>query len=156
MVCLRRRRNDDIELGRGELRREAGDASVLSIGKTGDQHELLPLLVAELAHTLDEGEVAPGLHRRLARAEVEEPDAPGLSPLLSRDGENPGERARAQREQQRPARDHSITLSARTSIDCGIVTSIALAVFMLITSSNLVARSIGRSLGFAPLRILST
>ena len=32
----------------------------------------------------------------------------------------------------------------------------ALAVFMLITSSNLVARSIGKSLGFVPLRILST
>src|SRR5262249_49347418 len=45
--------------------------------------------------------------------------------------------------------------SARTSSDCGIVKPRALAVLRLITSSNLVGCSTGRSAGLAPLRILS-
>jgi hypothetical protein len=51
---------------------------------------------------------------------------------------------------------HSITRSARSSSDCGIVRPRALAVFKLMTNSNLLGCSIGRSPGFAPLRILST
>src|SRR3989441_1561815 len=46
--------------------------------------------------------------------------------------------------------------SARTRSDCGIVSPSDLAVFRLITSSNLVGCSTGRSAGLAPLRILST
>src|SRR4030095_15500491 len=49
-----------------------------------------------------------------------------------------------------------ITLSARNSTDCGIVRLSALAVFKLITSSNFVGCSIGRSTGLVPFRILST
>src|SRR5262249_22630865 len=44
---------------------------------------------------------------------------------------------------------YSITRSARSRIDCGIVKPSALAVLRLITSSNLVDCSIGRSAGFA-------
>jgi len=51
---------------------------------------------------------------------------------------------------------YSMIRSARPSTDCGIVSPSALAVFILITSSNFVGCSIGRSAGFAPLRILST
>src|SRR5262249_51888770 len=51
---------------------------------------------------------------------------------------------------------HSITSSARASTEGGIVRPRAFAVFMLITSSNLVGCSTGRSAGLAPLRILST
>jgi hypothetical protein len=48
-----------------------------------------------------------------------------------------------------------------TSVACcktagGIVSPSAFAVFRLMTSSNVVACSMGRSAGFAPLRILST
>jgi hypothetical protein len=50
---------------------------------------------------------------------------------------------------------HSITLSARTRIDCGSVIPSALAVFMFTASSNSVGSSTGRSAGLAPLRILS-
>ena len=46
--------------------------------------------------------------------------------------------------------------SARRSIDWGIVSPSALAVFRLITNSNLVGCSTGRSAGLAPFRILST
>ena len=51
---------------------------------------------------------------------------------------------------------HRITLSARYRSDCGIVTPICLAVFRLITSSNFVGCSTGRSAGLTPFRILST
>src|SRR5512138_230868 len=49
-----------------------------------------------------------------------------------------------------------ITSSACASTDCGIVRPSVFAVFRLITSSNLVGCSTGRSPGLAPLRILST
>src|SRR5262249_27976968 len=51
---------------------------------------------------------------------------------------------------------YSITSSARASRLGWISRPSSLAVFMLMTSSNLVARSTGRSAGFAPLRILPT
>src|SRR3989442_9265804 len=51
---------------------------------------------------------------------------------------------------------HWITSSARKSSDCGIVSPSALAVLSLMTSSNFVGCSNGRSPGFAPFRILST
>jgi hypothetical protein len=51
---------------------------------------------------------------------------------------------------------YSITSSARTSNEGGTVRPSALAVFMLMMSSNLVGCSTGRSAGLAPLRILST
>src|SRR3954464_6302211 len=51
---------------------------------------------------------------------------------------------------------HSITSSARASSVAGTSMPSALAVFKLITSSNLVGCSTGRSAGFAPLKILST
>jgi hypothetical protein len=46
--------------------------------------------------------------------------------------------------------------SARTSMDGGMVRRRAFAVLRLITSSNLVGCSIGRSPGLQPLRILAT
>jgi hypothetical protein len=49
-----------------------------------------------------------------------------------------------------------MTWSARSSSDWGIVRPSALAVLRLITNSNLVGCSTGRSVGFAPLMILST
>ena len=51
---------------------------------------------------------------------------------------------------------HSITSSARCNSDGGIVSPSAFEVFTLMTSSNLVGCSTGRSAGLAPLRILST
>ena len=51
---------------------------------------------------------------------------------------------------------YSITSSARESNEGGTVRPSALAVFKLITSSNRVGCSTGKSAGLAPLRILST
>src|SRR5262245_23821139 len=51
---------------------------------------------------------------------------------------------------------HLITFSARIIITGGIVRPSALAVLRLITSSNLVGCSTGRSADLVPFRILST
>ena len=51
---------------------------------------------------------------------------------------------------------HSITSSAIESGPEGIVRPSAIAVFMLMTNSNLVGCMIGRSPGFSPLRIRPT
>src|SRR5262245_24682574 len=51
---------------------------------------------------------------------------------------------------------YSITSSTRSRMDCGIERFSALAVLRLITSSNLVGCSTGRSAGLAPFKILST
>jgi len=53
-------------------------------------------------------------------------------------------------------RSYSITSSALSSSECGIVSPRALAALRLINSSNLVGCSTGRSAGLEPLRILST
>jgi hypothetical protein len=50
---------------------------------------------------------------------------------------------------------HSITLSARCRSDCGSSAPNALAVLRLITNSNFVGCSTGRSAGLVPLRIRS-
>ena len=55
-----------------------------------------------------------------------------------------------------PLDRHWISSSARPSSDGGIVSPSALAVLRLITSSNFVGCSTGRSPGLAPWRILST
>src|SRR5206468_10963868 len=57
---------------------------------------------------------------------------------------------------QRAPIHHWITSSARSSSDCGIVRPSVFAVLRLMMSSNFVGCSMGRSPGFAPLRILST
>lgn len=51
---------------------------------------------------------------------------------------------------------HSTTWSARNRSDGGIVRPSAFAALMLITNSNLVGCSMGKSAGLAPRRILST
>ena len=55
-----------------------------------------------------------------------------------------------------PTLAYWITLSAWKRSVGGMVRPSALAVLRLITSSNLIGRSTGRSAGFAPFRILST
>src|SRR5713226_2705600 len=76
--------------------------------------------------------------------------------LLCLDGERRGEEAATHRANECPPADHWITSSARSSSDGGIVRPSAFAVLRLITSSNLVGCSMGRSAGLAPLKILST
>src|SRR5262249_19119579 len=77
---------------------------------------------------------------------------------LFRQGGLSGRHLAAQKHQLRDAWPirHSITRSALSSTECGMARPRALAVRRLITSSNFVGCSTGRSPGFAPFRILST
>jgi hypothetical protein len=83
-------------------------------------------------------------------------DPVDLARLLRRGGEWRGEEAASYGAKEPASVHYSITWSARCKSDGGIVRPRALAVLRLITSSNFVACSTGRSPGFAPLRILST
>jgi hypothetical protein len=64
--------------------------------------------------------------------------------------------SRTAKERDKLAAIHSITLSARNSIDSEIESPMAFAAFRLMTSSNFTACSTGRSPGLAPLRTRST
>src|SRR5215831_13476724 len=68
---------------------------------------------------------------------------------------SPRRRAAEQRDELAPFH-HSITLSARARNAGGTVKPSALAVLRLMTNSNMVGCSTGRSAGWAPFRILST
>jgi hypothetical protein len=68
----------------------------------------------------------------------------------------PARREAEGEDQHRVATCYSITWSACSSSDCGIVRPKAFAVFRLMTNSNFVGCSMGRSAGLAPFRILST
>src|SRR5262249_51220994 len=82
-------------------------------------------------------------------------DAPhALALLRARCEWQRGRRAAEQGDERAPF--HSITSSARSRNEFGIVRPSALAVVRLMTSSNLVGCSTGMSPGLAPRRILST
>src|SRR5262245_48087539 len=63
---------------------------------------------------------------------------------------------RAAKQRDELAAPHSMTSSARASKVGGTVRPSALAVFKLITKSNLVGACTGKSAGFSPLRMRST
>src|SRR5262245_9812401 len=106
-------------------------------------------LIAQFGHPLEEICIKWGL----SRLHTDKSDAQHLWVLLRTRRERPRGHATEQRDEFAPF--HSITSSARTSNDCGIVRPRAFAVLRLITNSNFVGRSMGRSAGFAPLRMRS-
>src|SRR5262245_45042971 len=92
---------------------------------------------------------------RIVRSPVhEQADAPHAIGLLRGRRERPHRCAAEQRDERAPL--HSITSSARSRIDSGILTLSALAAVWLMTSSNLVGAWTGSSPGFLPRRIRST
>src|SRR6516225_3523493 len=93
---------------------------------------------------------------RLFRPQRNQGDTEAAHPvaLLRARRERP-RRRRAAEERDELAAFHSITSSARASNDCGTSSPRALAVIRLMTKSNLVGCSTGRSAGFAPRKILS-
>src|SRR5262249_8294734 len=118
------------------LRPAVFDRHVLAFDNAGFLQAL-----AESAHTI--------LER--VRCGVEKPDH-WHHRLLRARRKRPRSRAAEQRDEVAPP-DHSITSSARASSVGGTSRPSALAVCMLMTNSNLVDCTIGRSAGFAPLRI---
>src|SRR5262245_32300531 len=106
---------------------------------------------AQFRQPLDEsGELSPPPRIALVRTQ-EHADAPHPLGLLRARRERPRGRAAEKRDER--AALHSITSSTRPIIGSGTVRPSALAVFMLMTSSTLVACWTGSSAGFSPLRI---
>src|SRR5262249_54279736 len=93
-----------------------------------------------------------GLPLFIIRGSVyEDANAPHPLGLLCACGKRPSHRAAEQRDELAPP--HSITSSARASSVAGTSRPNIIAVCKLITNSNLVDCTTGRSAGFAPLRI---
>ena len=115
---------------------------------------------------IDEWEMAPNRPQTLIRLDVSVGSKPEVAPLKweVRSTLRSGHRQAVAPCPLVPDSDsctaamaaHSITSSARNSRDCGIVRPSDLAVFKLMTNSNLVGCSTGSSAGFAPFKILFT
>src|SRR6516162_5423350 len=117
-----------------------------------DIASLGPSKRGERVHKLRDG--APVI-RVAFETEREYADPPHPLGLLRARRQRPY-RGRAAEQRYERAALHSITSSARSRNDSGIVSPSAWAVVRLMTRSNLVGCSIGISLGFAPRRIWST
>src|SRR5262249_33057386 len=138
----------------------------LPLQKLGDQSRQLVVLAAGPSifngHilTLDETDFLQPLAERghighwCAGCITRPDEADEWDGLLRVHRERPCRRAAEQRDEL--AALHSITSSARNRNDSGIVKPIAFAVLRLITSSNFVGCSTGRSADFVPCRILCT
>src|SRR5262245_11021800 len=114
--------------------------------------DVLAFHEAEVVQALAErrGEVRGVLWRPAAH------ESDHWQPRLLRPCRERPRRRRAAEQRDEIAPPHSITSSARASRVGGTSRPSALAVLRLITSSNFVGCSTGRSAGLAPLRILST
>src|SRR5262249_35436934 len=154
-------------LGRERCCRAArcGDDGHLALHKLGHQCRhtieliLSPTIFDYNIAAIDETGFAEALTKsrdqmgaRLGGAVLEIPDHRHRRLLRPR-RERPRRCAAEQRDE--PAPFHSIASSARASSVSGTVTPSALAVFTLMTSSNLVGPWTGRSAGLAPLRMRS-
>src|SRR5262245_12123151 len=148
--------DDDIDAHADQLRRKLRGpiGSFLRVAKLDPD-----VLTFGVAEALEPAAECIG-ERMRRRCRHQYADARHFSGLLRRllrlSGEWPSENAPTYYGDERSPLHYLITWSARSSTECGMVRRSALAVFRLITSSNLVGCSTGRSAGFAPLRILST
>src|SRR5712692_2562408 len=109
----------------------------------------------------DISEIEKSLSKRIevlkrGAAGCKDTDSRYLPSLLGPGGERRGDDAASEHRHEGAPLHHRIISSARSRSDCGIVRPSAFAVLRLITNSNLVGCSTGKSAGLAPLRILST
>src|SRR6516165_9376670 len=115
-------------------------------------HDILLLIVAHFAQPLPKGGCIGC--RGIGGPTVDKCDYGWHRLLRSRRKRPSSCRAAEQRYELAPP--HSINSSASDRNDAGMVRPSALAVVRLITNSNFVSRSTGRSLGLAPLRMRPT
>src|SRR5262245_47803346 len=138
-VTVRRR------LGGGGRAERAASATAIV-----DHHRLAQARMQLLAE-----DAADNIGAAACRVWHDEPDRSRRERFRPANGSGQNYRRSAeQRDELAPP--HSITLSARKTRPAGISYPIASAVLRLITSSNVVGCSTGRSAGLAPLSILAT
>src|SRR5262249_1458313 len=124
----------------------------LSLGPAVFDRQILALNITDLLQALAKGPQAPC--RPVRRLGIEMADHRHRRLLRAR-RERPRGRCAAEQRDERAA-IHSITSSAMASTPGGMVRPSVLAVLRLMTNSNLVGCSTGKSAGLAPFSILST
>src|SRR5262249_12012757 len=137
---------------RDQIFRQDPHPADVAASPTGFDLQISALRPARPGECLDEF-AEPGTVRLALGPSHQHADVPHGSGLLRRRRGGPRGRRAAEQTDELAAFDHSITSSAMTSSCGGTATPKALAVLVLITSSNLVARTIGRSRGFSPFRM---
>ena len=132
--------------------RQTGQAIVLAPSPTKFDRYIFAFDIAGFIQSLAErGQIG---HVALGRPDAEIPDHRHRLLLRARN-ERPC-RCRAAKHGDELAAVHSITSSASESMLSGILTPRAFAVLRLMTNSNLVGCSTGKSPGFSPLRMRPT
>src|SRR5262245_26490683 len=143
-------RSDHRHLTAYQIGCEVGQSVGLVLRPSILDHDILALDVAGFTNALTEcGQLACTIGRRPRAAE--ESDHRHRRLLRTRRPRPRGRRAAEQRYELTPP--HSITSSARCCKHHGTSRPSALAVLRLMTRSNLVGRTTGKSPGLAPLRI---
>src|SRR5262249_30288449 len=145
-----RRCDNDINPAPDELGRDLGEALVAPLRPTILDRDGATIDPTEFAQPLDQGGVPVAMGRRCARPY----DSHGwqFAWLLRARRQRPA-RGGAADERDDLAPPHSITSSAMARSDGGTLRPSILAVSALMTSSNLVACTTGKSAGFSPLRM---
>src|SRR5215469_2273004 len=152
--CRRPSRDDHVNLDPEQFLREAGESLWPTVSRAILHDEVLSLRISELLEPLPECRQISGV--RCGRYHFQQTDTIDFPRLLRPSGKRRSEQTADKVGNERATGDHWITSSARVSSDGGIVRPRALAVLRLITSSNFVGCSTGRSAGLAPFSILST
>src|SRR5262249_29172590 len=142
----------EIDIALNQFRDQGRKSIAATLSRTVFDNKVYPLDITELLKPLPEGvELGRILNRRYR---FQHADPPQLHRLLRARRERPRGRAAEQRNELPTL--HSITSSARARSDDGTSRPSALAVLTLITSSNLVACTTGKSDAFSPLRMRPT
>ncbi len=149
------RADGDIGLQRQQFARQPGQPLDPAVAPAQHQRIVPPLGIAVLAHALAQ-RVDPRAMRVLRAMHQNGDERTPRLRLRSTGETNDLQREQCPAQDARREEIHSITSSARTRMDCGIVMPRALAVLRLTTSSNRVGCSTGKSAGLAPLNILPT
>src|SRR5262249_10648946 len=146
----RRRREDDVDIHADQFGREF--RQLLDAFRPAELNDnVLALDVAVIAQSRPQ-RLDPTCRSR-SGGETQEPDARDLRRLLRTRRERPRRRRAAEQRDERAPVTHSTPSSARASSLSGTCRRSAFAMPRLMTSSNLVGCTTGRSAGFSPLRI---
>src|SRR5262245_14491126 len=141
-------RHNHIDLEPDELGCDLGGAFIATLRPAILDRDIPPLAPAQLTQPLQKG--AGPLALCCSGARAKEPDGRQLRLLRAR-RQRPCHRAAEQGDER--AASHSITSSAMLSSVGGTVRPSILAVWALMTNSNLVGCRTGRSVGLVPLRM---
>jgi hypothetical protein len=147
-----RRRENDVRGERGQFGRVFAHGFGIAETPAIVDADILSHHPAQLLQTLREGG-QPGLCFRIVRRKRCEDANARNPPTLLRMRHDRPRSSRAAEQRDEIAALHSITSSARASSVGGIVRPIVFAVCKLMTNSNLVGCTTGRSAGLVPLRM---